>query len=63
MASLDSLLKLPRRVGVTYRDITAPGEQYQSPLPVTGATLTFSVGIGPVAAGTGGASCAVNSSR
>ncbi|OGV71034.1 MAG: hypothetical protein A3K19_03085 [Lentisphaerae bacterium RIFOXYB12_FULL_65_16] len=48
MTSLDSLLKLPRRVGVTYRDITAPGEKYSAPLPATGTALAFSVWIGPV---------------
>ena len=48
MRSLDSLLKLPRRVGITYRDITAPGEQYQAPLPATGNTLVFSMKLGPI---------------
>ena len=48
MRSLDSLLKLPRRVGITYRDITAPGEQYQAPLPATGNSLVFSMKLGPI---------------
>jgi len=48
MVSLDSLLKLPRSVGVTYRDITAPGENYQAPLPATGRELAFSVRLGPI---------------
>jgi hypothetical protein len=48
MASLDSLLKQPRRVGVTYRDITAPDEKYQSPLPATGKEFVFPIRLGPV---------------
>ncbi|MDD4871152.1 MAG: hypothetical protein PHR77_11390 [Kiritimatiellae bacterium] len=48
MKSLDSLLKLPRSVGVTYRDITGPGEKYQAPLPATGTELMFPVRLGPV---------------
>jgi hypothetical protein len=47
MASLDSLLKLPRSVGITYRDITAPGENYRAPLPATGKEVAFSVRLGP----------------
>jgi len=49
MCSLDSLLKLPRCVGITYRDIIAPGEPYQAPLPTTGNSLTFRMKCGPVA--------------
>ena len=48
MASLSSVQKLPRRVGVTYRDITAPGEQYRAPLPATGKDATFHIRLGPV---------------
>jgi hypothetical protein len=48
MASLDSLLKLPRCVGITYRDITAPGEKYQPPLPATGKEAVFSMPLGPI---------------
>ncbi len=48
MASLNSVQKLPRRVGVTYRDITAPGEQYLAPLPATGKDATFRIRLGPV---------------
>jgi hypothetical protein len=48
MASLDSLLKLPRCVGITYRDITAPGENYQAPLPATGKEVEFSMRLGPI---------------
>ena len=48
MASLGSLRKLPRRVGVTYRDITAPGEQYRAALPATGKEAAFDLRLGPV---------------
>ena len=48
MASLDSLLKLPRCVGITYRDITAPGEKYQAPLPATGKEVVFPMQLGPI---------------
>jgi hypothetical protein len=47
MTSLDSLRKLPRRVGVTYRDITAPGEPYRPPLPATGRVALFNMKLGP----------------
>ena len=48
MASLGSVRNLPRRVGVTYRDITAPGEQYRASLPATGKDATFRIRLGPV---------------
>jgi hypothetical protein len=48
MASLNSVQKLPRRVGVTYCDVTAPGEQYRPPLPATGNDATFRMRLGPV---------------
>jgi len=50
MRSLDELLKLPRRVAVTYRDITLPAEKYTytAPLPATGTELAFSLRLGPV---------------
>ena len=41
MASLKSVQKLPRRVGVTYRDITAPGEQYRRRCPRPAKTPPF----------------------
>jgi hypothetical protein len=47
MSSLDSLLKLPRSVAITYRDVTAPNEIYQPPLPTTGRELAFDVKLGP----------------
>ncbi|MEW6360131.1 MAG: hypothetical protein AB1696_27595 [Planctomycetota bacterium] len=47
MRSLDELLKLPRRVAVTYRDITAPGESYKPPLPATGRDVAFNLPLGP----------------
>jgi hypothetical protein len=48
MVSLESVQKLPRRVGVTYCDITAPGERYLPPLPATGKDATFRIRLGPV---------------
>jgi len=48
MASLDSLDKQPRSIGVTYRDITAPGEEYQAPLPATGKEVVFPMRLGPI---------------
>ena len=48
MASLDCLLKLPRSVGITYRDITAPGERYRAPLPATGKEVELSMRLGPI---------------
>lgn len=48
MSSLRSVQKLPRRVGVTYSDITAPGERYLPPLPATGKEATFRIRLGPV---------------
>lgn len=48
MSSLDSLLKLPRTIGVTYRDITAPGEAYQPPLPAKGREAVFTMQLGPL---------------
>jgi hypothetical protein len=51
MASLDSLLKLPRSVGITYRDVRAPGEDYRPPLPATGKRVAFSIDAGPVPEG------------
>lgn len=47
MVSLDSLLKQPRRVGVTWRDITAPGEPYTPPLPASGKEALFQIRLGP----------------
>lgn len=41
MRSLDSLRALPRSVGVTYRDVLAPGESYQPPLPKTGPEIAI----------------------
>lgn len=47
MRSLETLKELPRRVGVTYRDIVAPDESYRPPLPATGTELPFSIVLGP----------------
>jgi superoxide dismutase, Fe-Mn family len=49
MRSLDRLLEMPRRVGVTYRDVVAGGESYAPPLPATGSELSFSMRLGPTA--------------
>ena len=51
MRSLDSLLRLPRSVGITYRDITGPGEAYQPPLPASGKELAFRMRPGPIPEG------------
>ena len=51
MRSLDTLKELPRRVGVTYRDIVAAGESYRNPLPATGKELTFPIILGPPPSG------------
>jgi hypothetical protein len=48
MNSLDALLKRSRCVGITYRDITAPNEAYETPLPATGKTLAFRIKLGPI---------------
>jgi uncharacterized lipoprotein YddW (UPF0748 family) len=48
MTSLDDLLKQPRCVAITYRDVTAPGEDYRPPLPATGKEMAFSLKLGPI---------------
>lgn len=48
MKSPDSLLKLPRCVGVTYRDVTGPNEKYRPPLPAVGKEIGFSLNLGPI---------------
>ena len=48
MNSLDSLMKEPRCVGITYRDVAVAGEQYRPPLPVTGKHLIFFLNLGPI---------------
>jgi hypothetical protein len=48
MGSLDSLLAMPRSVAVTFRDITAPGEQYRPPLPASGHEINCHFEIGPI---------------
>lgn len=47
MTSLDTLQGVPRTIGVTYRDIIAPGESYQPPLPVEGKEASFTMKCGP----------------
>jgi len=48
MNSLDALLKQPRCVGITFRDITTPAENYKSPLPAIGKELAFCIKLGPI---------------
>ena len=48
MTSLDALLKQPRTIGITYRDITAPGETYQAPLPAKGKEIVLPMRLGPI---------------
>jgi len=45
--SLDKACKLPRRHGVTYRDVVVPGEVYKPPLPASGRSLSFDLPLGP----------------
>jgi hypothetical protein len=47
LSSLDTLLKLPRRHAVTFRDVTVPGETYRAPLPASGTQLSFALPLGP----------------
>lgn len=47
LSSLDTLLKLPRRHAVTFRDVTIPGETYRAPLPASGTQLSFTLPLGP----------------
>jgi hypothetical protein len=51
MRSIDTLKELPRRVGVTYRDIVSAGESYRPPLPATGRELSFPIILGPPPSG------------
>ena len=48
MSSLESLQKLPRRIGIIHRDIKAPGEKYQPPLPATGKQVNLPMKLGPM---------------
>ena len=48
MTSLDSLLPRPRAVQLTFRDVTAPGEDYHPLVPATGKELTFPMKLGPL---------------
>ena len=47
LGSLDACLQLPCRHAVTYRDVAAPSENYQAPLPAKGTDLTFELPLGP----------------
>ena len=48
MASLDSLIGRPRAVAITFRDVTAPGEDYRPLVPATGKELVFPMKLGPL---------------
>jgi hypothetical protein len=48
MGSLDRLQKESRTIGITYRDITAPGEAYHAPLPAEGKEIVLHLPLGPV---------------
>jgi hypothetical protein len=47
MSSPAALTDGPRSHVLTHRDIIAPGEAYEAPLPATGKELTFSLPTGP----------------
>lgn len=47
MTSSASLQEVPRTIGITYRDVVAPGETYQPPLPVKGKEASFTMKLGP----------------
>ena len=47
MGSIETLDKLPRRHAVTYRDVRAPGEPADGPLPATGTVRAFRIQTGP----------------
>ena len=47
MASIESLDKLPRRHAVTFRDVRAPGEPADAPLPASGKLCAFRLQTGP----------------
>ncbi len=47
MGSIEELDRLPRRHAVTYRDVRAPGEPEDDPLPATGTILPFRIQTGP----------------
>lgn len=47
MTSLTAVKEVPRTIGVTYRDVVAPGEAYQPPLPAKGKEATFTMKLGP----------------
>jgi hypothetical protein len=51
MGSLETAIQLPRRIALTFCDITT-GESYHAPLPASGKELKFSMRLGPVPART-----------
>jgi hypothetical protein len=48
MTSVDSLVTRPRSVAITFRDVTAPGEDYRALLPATGKEVVFPMKLGPL---------------
>jgi hypothetical protein len=50
MTSLESLIARPRAVQITFRDVTAPGEDYRPLVPATGKELVFPLKLGPLPA-------------
>jgi len=47
MASIETLLALPRRHAITYREVIGRGEDYRPPLPAEGTNLNFQIFTGP----------------
>ncbi len=47
MSRLSELVRLPRRHAITWRDITAVGEQYKPPLPASGPDVELALPTGP----------------
>ena len=48
MTSLETLVPRPRAVQFTFRDVTAPGEDYRPLVPATGKELVFPMKLGPL---------------
>ena len=57
MTSLETLVPRPRAVQFTFRDVTAPGEDYRPLVPATGKELVFPMKLGPLPAPPGRANC------
>jgi hypothetical protein len=48
MTSLEGIIDRPRAVQITFRDVTAPGEDYRPLVPATGKELVFPLKLGPL---------------